>query len=1123
MQPWKTLKVFVSSTFKDLELERDQLAKVFAEIQRSIFSRKLQLIPYDLRWREQSEKNLVNWCLDMVEECDYFIGILGYRYGWRPPYMANGKENTERLSITEMEIRKALEVIPANRRFFCFGDLQQYDNNQLASEAAEDLESIQKLKESLKSEKVFTYKNSQSVLQHLHKELQSIIDRDFSPGKQVKAGVTDRENALEEIISEKSKGFVGRLSYLKDIRNFCEESTEKNYLVVNAVAGTGKSALLANFICHWRKNMQIPLVAHYMSMSGDSRSVGGIVQSLTQQLIKLKILEEKSQTTIEEMVYHLRSGLANTKQHIVIAIDGLDEMEESSLTWLARDLPCNVRIVITTRAVGAWEELKNYPQIVQIELPTLQDKEILEIIDNYQRERNITLNSIEKNTLLKRATGNPLFLKVALDEMAAGGTAIAQLAETVDGLFHQILKRLQQSYGEKAIENYLGLIASGRGGIAEIELEKIMLDEHQRSISDDFMIRIHKSLDNFIVKREGLLNFFHPEFERTVKMFLGKAGMRWAHNRFSEYLLQQTYEYERVLFELPYQLQWAENYDTLLKTLSDLAFLEAKCSNNILLNSLLEDFERALHNQTVPLHENLDISCWGSGKINKEILRLIARAINLDLQFIRRYPQLLFQCLWNRCYWHDSPIAAKHHVKDAFKSGPLPWHRDDEKCIYHLAEYWRKLKESQRHFSWIRSKRPLPPGLNSPLLKVLYGHTRKVSDVTFNAQGSQVISAGEDREVYLWSVSTGEVIFRSAKHGKKVNCVSSSKSEDVFASGGSDNNIYLWSASQQKTLAVCAGHSLPITTIAFHPQHEQLASASYDGQIRLWNTQGELQATFSAKDGYAWKVLYSPDGKYLASAHKTGNICIWNTETQNLEFILKGHKGDVHALVFTPNGQQIISGGTDHSIRIWSITSRQCLRKIDAHRELISGLAIHPNGKYLYSVSWDRMLCTWELPFANCISKIKAHETEIRSLAINHLGTNLATTGVEGTVRIWSTQLGAVYRMRGHEGLISNLDFTENGEEISTGAADKRICIWSTKTGNCLRVQHGLYRTLQSPEGNSRLLVQQEGEELIVKARHIKHSLHFPAKVKQFKVAPHDNIISGYFGDYVYILELIAK
>lgn len=120
MNIWKTLKVFISSTFKDLELERDQLGKIFQEIQRHIFERRLHLMLYDLRWQERNDgDDVVKWCMEKLSKCEYFVAILGYRCGWRPPVDKNGKENTEKISITEMEIREACKRIKKEKRFLC--------------------------------------------------------------------------------------------------------------------------------------------------------------------------------------------------------------------------------------------------------------------------------------------------------------------------------------------------------------------------------------------------------------------------------------------------------------------------------------------------------------------------------------------------------------------------------------------------------------------------------------------------------------------------------------------------------------------------------------------------------------------------------------------------------------------------------------------------------------------------------------------------------------------------------------------------------------------------------------------------------------------------------------------
>ena len=58
-------------------------------------------------------------------------------------------------------------------------------------------------------------------------------------------------------------------------------------------------------------------------------------------------------------------------------------------------------------------------------------------------------------------------------------------------------------------------------------------------------------------------------------------------------------------------------------------------------------------------------------------LRLLAKAMRCDIQFLARHPTTLFQCLWNRCWWYDCPEAAAHYDPPSGgwpAEGP-PWSR----------------------------------------------------------------------------------------------------------------------------------------------------------------------------------------------------------------------------------------------------------------------------------------------------------------------------------------------------------------------------------------------------------------------------------------------------------------
>ncbi len=75
---WKTIRVFISSTFRDMHAERDQLVKVvFPALRERLEKVRVHLIDIDLRWgvtREQADNDqALDVCLDQIDACRPFF------------------------------------------------------------------------------------------------------------------------------------------------------------------------------------------------------------------------------------------------------------------------------------------------------------------------------------------------------------------------------------------------------------------------------------------------------------------------------------------------------------------------------------------------------------------------------------------------------------------------------------------------------------------------------------------------------------------------------------------------------------------------------------------------------------------------------------------------------------------------------------------------------------------------------------------------------------------------------------------------------------------------------------------------------------------------------------------
>src|SRR5688572_29154217 len=84
---WKEIRVFISSTFKDMQAERDHLVRfVFPRVREKLLARRLRLVDVDLRWGVTADQDAFDLCMKEIDLCrPRFLCMLGGRYGWVPP------------------------------------------------------------------------------------------------------------------------------------------------------------------------------------------------------------------------------------------------------------------------------------------------------------------------------------------------------------------------------------------------------------------------------------------------------------------------------------------------------------------------------------------------------------------------------------------------------------------------------------------------------------------------------------------------------------------------------------------------------------------------------------------------------------------------------------------------------------------------------------------------------------------------------------------------------------------------------------------------------------------------------------------------------------------------------
>jgi WD40 repeat protein len=209
---------------------------------------------------------------------------------------------------------------------------------------------------------------------------------------------------------------------------------------------------------------------------------------------------------------------------------------------------------------------------------------------------------------------------------------------------------------------------------------------------------------------------------------------------------------------------------------------------------------------------------------------------------------------------------------------------------------------------------------------VLRGHTAGVWAVAFAADGSQVVSGGDDGTVRLWDVRTGKEV-RKFEHGRtRVQAVTIAPDGKTVASGAAGNDlcpIVLWDAGTGKEVKRFTGHRGGVTTLLFLPDGRRLLSAGGDGAVVVWDVEtGKELKRLSHGPGNVVvnQAALSPDGKrVLTAGFQSRQVFLWDLDSGKEIRRFEGHPGAVLGVAFAPDGKRALSSDSQGTVKLWKV------------------------------------------------------------------------------------------------------------------------------------------------------------------------------------------------------------
>ncbi len=230
-------------------------------------------------------------------------------------------------------------------------------------------------------------------------------------------------------------------------------------------------------------------------------------------------------------------------------------------------------------------------------------------------------------------------------------------------------------------------------------------------------------------------------------------------------------------------------------------------------------------------------------------------------------------------------------------------------------------------------------------------------------------------------------------------------SAHTLAIASADGWLRLHAADDGRALRDVAQQSAGLTAIERVPGKNAYATTDWNGDIRQIDlaTQPADNTIIAHQSEAVYDVAFSADRAWMAWCGREPAVALVNRTTQQRQDLL-GHEDWVVDLAFSPDSKLLASAGHDGTVRIWQLPTGTPLGSI--HTVVPNVICFFPDSRYLAIGGRESQVRIWDLQTDQFVLNLLVNN-HTDSLAVSADGKRLAAGANDGTLTVWSIQLGS--------------------------------------------------------------------------------------------------------------------
>jgi WD40 repeat protein/basic membrane lipoprotein Med (substrate-binding protein (PBP1-ABC) superfamily)/DNA-binding SARP family transcriptional activator len=357
--------------------------------------------------------------------------------------------------------------------------------------------------------------------------------------------------------------------------------------------------------------------------------------------------------------------------------------------------------------------------------------------------------------------------------------------------------------------------------------------------------------------------------------------------------------------------------------------------------------------------------------------------------------------------------------------------------------------------------------------------------VAYSPGGEYIAITDHDHTARIWDSQTLALIGTLAGPDSGLLTLAFSPQGDrLLTSSLSDiEGVLVWDIPTRQVIGKLAGDSVIVLEgIDFSPDGDLIAAAVFGGEVRLWHgINYEEMGSLEGGDDWMLGLDISPDGTLLAASTSTGSgeagkVIIWDLSSHQQLHTIYAHANWILDLEFSPNSQLLATSSLDGTAKIWDVSTGLELQQLSGHTDGILSVTFHPSGEHLATASEDGTIRLWNVSLSREYLSFPTLGSAGRIAFSPHGSLLAAGIGSQGEVHLWDLATGdepVIFSAAGHPGGLKAVAFSPDGEQLASTGMDSSLKIWDVNSGQLLNskvdmeleIFDGIYDVVYSPDG----------------------------------------------------------